>query len=113
MKTSLYVFQGVRYPTFSLSRGTTNVEKAQVILGLYNDKKRLITAETRSPHSIRALDFIFSRPIFNAADFIAQAGIPESTAKRFLRTLREKEILKTLEGILRSKTSRSRLCRVA
>jgi DNA-binding IclR family transcriptional regulator len=32
----------------------------------------------------------------NAADFIAQAGIPESTAKRFLKALREKGILKTL-----------------
>jgi Fic family protein len=42
------------------------------------------------------MDFIFSRPIFNSADFIAQAGIPESTAKRFLRALREKRILKTL-----------------
>jgi len=79
-----------------LVQGETNVEKTQGILRLYNDKKRLITAETRSPHSIRALDFIFGRPIFNAADFIAQAGIPESTAKRFLKALRGKEILKTL-----------------
>jgi len=79
-----------------LAQGETNVEKVQVILRLYNDKKRLITEETRSAHSIRALDFIFSRPIFNTADFIAQAGIPESTAKRFLKALREKRILKTL-----------------
>ena len=79
-----------------LAQGEMNVEKVQVILRLYNDKKRLITEETRSTHSIRALDFIFNRPIFNAADFIAQAGIPESTAKRFLKALREKRILKTL-----------------
>jgi len=79
-----------------LAQGEMNVEKVQVILRLYNDKKRLITEETRSTHSIRALDFIFNRPIFNAADFIAQAGIPESTAKRFLKALREKKVLKTL-----------------
>jgi Fic family protein len=79
-----------------LAQGLTNTEKVQAILGLYIDKKRLITEETRSPYAIRALDFIFSRPIFSAADIIAQAGIPESTAKRFLRALRENEILKTL-----------------
>jgi Fic family protein len=79
-----------------LAQGETNVEKVQVILRLYNDKKKLITEQTRSPHSMRALDFIFNRPIFNAADFIARAGIPESTAKRFLKALREKGVLKTL-----------------
>lgn len=38
---------------------------------------------------MRALDWIFARPIFKASDFIAASGMPGTPAKRILRILKE------------------------
>lgn len=77
-----------------LAQGIGNTEKAQAILTLYKDKKTWVADRTRSQHAIRALDFIFNRPIFSASDFVSQAGMPEPTAKRIIKVLRDSGLLK-------------------
>ena len=73
-----------------------NLTRAQGILTLYEQMKQRLPDLTRSQYAIRALDWIFERPIFRSTDFVASSGIPKPTARRCLRVLREKEILKVL-----------------
>ena len=70
-----------------------NLAKARAILDLYNDLKRRMPELTRSQYAIRALDWVFRRPIFSGSDFVSAAGIPKPTARRFLGVLRDAEIL--------------------
>ena len=78
------------------SQAEDNLSKAQAILNLYNDMKRQLPELTRSQHAIRALDWIFEKPIFKSTDFIAASGIPAPTARRFLRVLGTGGILRVL-----------------
>ena len=71
-----------------------NLAKAQGIIDLYDRMKERVTELTRSQYAIRALDRIFAHPIFSSTHFVSGAGIPEPTARGFLRVLREGEILK-------------------
>ncbi len=73
-----------------------NCDKARKILDLYEKKKDWIIEVTGSQHAIRALDFLFKRPIFNSTRFTSDAGIPESSAKRILKILRNEGLLKTI-----------------
>jgi Fic family protein len=73
-----------------------NLAKARAILGLYEDLKRRVPEMTRSQYAIRALDWIFERPIFRSSDFVASAGIPAPTARRFLGVLRNGGVLRAL-----------------
>ncbi len=66
-----------------------NQDKALRILGLYNRRKDWIVDKTHSQYGVRALDWIFGRPIFRATDFVGGADIPKPTANRILRVLRE------------------------
>lgn len=74
-----------------------NLDKAQKILGLYNEMKPYFTELTHSQYAIHALDWIFERPIFKSSDFIRAASIPRPTAQRILNVLKNESILKTLE----------------
>ena len=56
--------------------------------------KERVPELTRSQYAFRALDWIFGYPIFTSTHFVQDAGIPEPTARRFLRALREGEILR-------------------
>ena len=76
----------------------TNEEKARQILELYESKKDFVVSLTHSQYSIAALDFLFNYPVFNASDFNKRAGIPEQTARRCLRLLCDKGLLRTLRG---------------
>ena len=71
-----------------------NQRKAQAIHALYSARKDWMVDATRSQYGVRALDWFFSRPIFIASDFVAQAGIPEPTARRILRLVRENGLLR-------------------
>ena len=73
-----------------------NQSKATDILGLYEDNKGRFQEMTHSQYSVQALDFLFQRPFFRAADFVAQAGIPRPTARRILNVLRENGLLRTI-----------------
>lgn len=73
-----------------------NLAKAQGILTLYEEMKRRVPEMTRSQYAIRALDWIFERPVFRTSDFIDGAGIPAPTARRFLVVLQNGDVLRVL-----------------
>ena len=53
-------------------------------------------ALTRSQFAIKALDFIFKRPIFSVSAFYSEADIPDHSARKILKTLRENDFFNTL-----------------
>ncbi len=71
----------------------TNTGKAKAILELYEEKKLLVAEQTRSQYAIRAVDFIFDRPVFRTTDFVARSGIPAATARRMVSGLRDEGLL--------------------
>ena len=73
-----------------------NLAKANAILDLFEQMKRRLPEMTRSQHAVRALDWIFARPIFSSVAFVEQAGIPEPTARRFLRLFQAEDLLRTV-----------------
>ncbi len=73
-----------------------NQGKAVRIMDLYNQRKNWVVDQTHSQYGVRALDWIFSRPVFQASDFAAYADIPKQTANRILRILRESGMLRVL-----------------
>ncbi len=79
-----------------VEQAKANSIKAKSILALYEKKKTRITEVTRSQYSIKILDTIFARPIFNTTDFIKYSRIPKASAMRLLKILRKEGILSTL-----------------
>ena len=73
-----------------------NLEKAEKVIGLYENMKAQVADMTRSQHAIRALDRIFEWPILNASSFSNDAGIPKPSAQRILRVLRDGGILREM-----------------
>ena len=73
-----------------------NLTKTRDILSLYESMKDRVVSMTRSQYAIRALDWIFERPIFKSTDFVAAAGIPKPTARRLLDVLRGGGILRVI-----------------
>jgi cell filamentation protein, protein adenylyltransferase len=86
----------VFFLTAMKNQAEENGAKARAILDLYRREKEWITRATRSQHAIAALDWVFSRPIFSASDFVSNAGIPRAAAKRILSVAREAERLREL-----------------
>lgn len=82
-----------------IEQSKINIQKAQGILKLYDIKKERITSLTHSQFSIRALDYIFSYPIFTSTDFIEKTKIPRQSAHKILRLLVAGEVLEIfIEG---------------
>lgn len=79
-----------------ISQAEENQSKAQRILALYRDRKNWIIDLTRSQHAVRALDWMFEKPIFKPPDFIAGSGVPGPTAIRILREVRKGGLLRDL-----------------
>ena len=75
-----------------------NLARAQGILDLYENMKGRMVELTRSRHAIRLLDWIFERPIFRTSDLVAAAGIPSTSARRFLNALVEEGVLTVLRN---------------
>ena len=73
-----------------------NLTKAQGILDLYEDMKKRVADLTRSRHAIYALDWIFERPIFGSADFVAGTDSAQRTARRILDVLCESGVLRVV-----------------
>jgi Fic family protein len=78
------------------SQAENNLKKTQGILSLYEDMKKRVPEVTHSQYAIRALDWIFARPIFKSSDFINSAGMPQATAKRIISVLENEAILRTV-----------------
>jgi Fic family protein len=74
-------------------QATENNQKATAIMGLYEEMKKQVPEVTHSQYSVQAIDTLFSRPIFNTADFIAESRIPKQSAHRILRGLADNGIL--------------------
>ena len=70
-----------------------NLKRTRAILDLYDDMKRRVPELTRSQYAIKALDWMFQSPIFTGVAFIAESGIPASTARRILAVLSRESIL--------------------
>jgi len=75
-----------------------NQEKTLLILDRHKKMSRDIAKLTRSPHSALAVDFLFSKPIFSARQFMGETGISESAARRMLSLLTEPGILTASRG---------------
>ena len=71
-----------------------NQSRARNILTLYDDRKEWIVEATHSQYGGRALDWMFGKPIFRASDFVDSVDIPKSTARRILRILRSRGLLR-------------------
>ncbi|MBI3987037.1 MAG: Fic family protein [Lentisphaerae bacterium] len=76
-----------------IQQAQENQNKAADIVRLFKDSASQFVALTRSEHSVRALDFLFQRPILRSADFVAHSGIPGATALRICRLLKRNGIL--------------------
>ena len=81
-----------------IEQAGTNQTKAQAIHALYTARKDWMVEATRSQYGVRALDWFFSRPIFVASDFVSQSDVPEPTAKRILRLVRDNGLLREIRA---------------
>jgi len=97
-------------------QANTNLARARSILALYDELKEWVVDETHSQYAVRALDWIFGKPIFRSSDFVRNSGIPAPTASRILRVLRDGDMLTVLRearGRRPAMLAFSRLLRVA
>lgn len=81
-----------------INQAEQNQEKAEDIINLYQRKKNDIVDATRSQYGVRALDWMFGRPIFKTSDFAASVEIPGPTATRILRVAKETKLLTELRA---------------
>ena len=88
-----------------IEQASENQAKAQAILDLHHRMSRQVAELTHSQYAGRAVDFLFSRPVFASTHFVEGSQIPRQTALRFLTVLREAEVLRTIrEGAGRRAT---------
>lgn len=73
-----------------------NLTVAESIRSLYEDMKHRFASLLSSKWSVRALDYIFSEPIFRNNSFTKKSGIPAATASRFTRVLLDQGLLQTI-----------------
>jgi Fic family protein len=79
-----------------IAQAHENQTKAQQILALYNERKVWIAEITHSQYAMRALDWMFRRPVFKTTDFVSNSGIPRPTAQRILREVRANGLLREM-----------------
>jgi Fic family protein len=79
-----------------IAQAEANQAKASAILALYQTRKDWVADVTRSQYAVRALDWMFVRPIFKTSDFAASVDIPAPTAARILRVVRDEGMLQEI-----------------
>lgn len=77
-------------------QAVNNLAVAESIKSLYDDMKGRFASLLSSKWSVRALDYIFTQPIFRNSAFVANSGIPAPTASRFTRVLLEEGLLQVV-----------------
>lgn len=77
-----------------IKQADTNQDKAKRILTLYQVRKDWVVEQTRSQYAVRALDWMFVRPVFRSSDFANSVDIPAPTATRILRVVRDAGMLR-------------------
>jgi Fic family protein len=70
--------------------------KAIKMLELYEEMKTVIYDVTRAHNPIRIQDALFDRPFFQSNEFIKDVGGSPDSARRYLRLLREADIVREL-----------------
>lgn len=71
-------------------------DRAQATLDPYHELKDAMPEMTKSPYGVRALDWVFAQPFFLSTRFVRDAGIPEGSARRVLRALKEGQVLQEI-----------------
>ncbi len=73
-----------------------NLNVAESIRSLYEEMKHRFASLLSSKWSVRALDYVFTQPIFRNSGFTSKSGIPAPTASRFTRVLLEEGLLQAV-----------------
>ncbi len=79
-----------------IAQAQVNLGKAQAIAELYRTRLHWIAEVTGSRAAVRALEWMFGRPVFTGTDFIAHTRIPKATASRILKIVTEQGLLREL-----------------
>ena len=79
-----------------IDQAKSNLDKVIATLALYEKMKQRIADITHSQHSIRLLDAIFDRPVFQAGDLVKQTGLSDKTLARLLKKLKDDGVLKSI-----------------
>lgn len=74
-----------------------NLAAAESIRACYEDMKLRFSELLASRHSVAALDYMFTWPVFRNNRFTHAAGIPPQTAARFTRVLLQAGLLETVQ----------------
>lgn len=85
-----------------VEQSQANTNRVRGILDLYERMKKQIADLIRSQYTLRIIDMLFDRPVFQSSDFVERSGMPKQTALAFLQKLREAGIL----HVLREKSGR-------
>ncbi|MFM9976372.1 MAG: Fic family protein [Beijerinckiaceae bacterium] len=78
------------------AQALANLKKAEEIRNLYESMKKPFREHLTSQWSTAALDFVFTTPVFRNNAFTKRSGIPAGTAHRFVRSLVNANLLKTI-----------------
>lgn len=73
-----------------------NLSVAEQIRDLYEAMKLRIAELLASKHSVAAVDYLFTNPVFRNSSFTHKAGIPAPTAARFTRLLLQEGLIETV-----------------
>ena len=79
-----------------IDQASDNQRRAQAILQLHQHMLTRVAELTHSEHAARAVEFLFSFPVFTSPLFTEKSGIPRQTALRFLSVLRAAGVLQTV-----------------
>ncbi len=80
-----------------IQQARSNEAKARGLLAVSSKVKDRVVDLTHSQYAIRALDFLFQRPVFRSTQFVADQEVPAPSAQRILRVFREGGLVTTLE----------------
>ena len=75
----------------------SNLQIAENIKDLYGRMKLIFGEKLASRYHDKALDFVFTNPIFRNNKFTNDSGIPTSTAYNFIKTLLDAGLLRTVQ----------------
>ena len=74
-----------------------NLSIVEEIKALHDEMKGVFREKLASRYHDKVLEFIFSNPLFKNNKFTKNAEIPTATAYKFIKTLTDDELLKTVE----------------
>lgn len=77
-------------------QATSNIQTVKKILALYEKTRQEIHGITKSQHTDKVLDAIFTCPLFNTSTLIESTGMHKSSAMTLLQKLKEQCILQEI-----------------